>query len=310
MSVDLEKLNGYSSLEFKVNKRVEGFIAGLHRSPFKGFSVEFADYRPYNIGEDTKYMDWKLFARTDKLFLKNYEQETNLRCLIAIDHSTSMYFPFDKKSANIENPNKITYAISSAATLVAMLYRQRDAFGVATLSDKIDFISDIKSNFAHKKYIFTLLEKIYNENVTQTKPATELSPLLHILAEQTHKRSLIVIFTDLFSQKESSQDIINALQHLKYSKHEVILFHCTDKNLEENLLYKNRPYRFVDAESKEEIKLNPLEIRDAYNINVSEKNNQIRNSCLNMRIDYVECDINKSLDQVLLPYFLKRIRLK
>ncbi len=307
MSVDLEKINGYSSLEFRANKRVEGFIAGLHRSPFRGFSVEFADYKPYNTGEDTKYIDWKLFARTDKLFLKNYEQETNLRCLLVLDHSTSMYFPFNK---NTETPNKITYAILSSATLVSMLYRQRDAFGLALLSDKVDFISDVKSNFAHKKYIFTLLEQVYAEQVSQTKAVTYLSPLLHQLAEQTHKRSLIVIFTDLFSQEDTPQDIIKALQHLKYNKHEVILFHCIDKNLEEEFLYKNRPYRFIDMESNEEIKLNPIEIREAYNEAVVQEFQQIKQACLNMSIDFVECDINKSLDQVLLPYFLKRTRLK
>ncbi|MDO5760836.1 MAG: DUF58 domain-containing protein [Bacteroidota bacterium] len=310
MSVDLEKLDGYSSLEFRANKRVEGFIAGLHRSPFHGFSVEFADYRPYNVGEDTKYMDWKLFARTDKLFLKNYEQETNLRCLLVLDHSSSMYFPFDRQKANLEIYNKMSFAVVSMATLVSMLYRQRDAFGLALLSDKIDFISDIKSNLAHKKYIFTLLEQIYSQKVEQTKPITRLSPLLHRLAEQTHKRSLVVIFTDLFSQTDTPQDIINALQHLKYNKHEVILFHCIDKKLEEKLLYKNRPYRFVDVESREEIKLNPVEIREIYNREVGQKFNYIKQTCLNMAIDYVECDINKSLNQVLLPYFLKRIRLK
>lgn len=309
MSVDLEKIDGYSSLEFRANKRVEGFIAGLHRSPFRGFSVEFADYKPYNTGEDTKYIDWKLFARTDKLFLKNYEQETNLRCLLVLDHSTSMYFPV-KKNTNSDSSNKITYAILSAATLVSMLYRQRDAFGLALLSDKVDFISEVKSNLAHKKYIFTLLEQVYAEQVSQTKAVTHLSPLLHQLAEQTHKRSLIVIFTDLFSQEDSSQEIINALQHLKYNKHEVILFHCIDKNLEEEFLYKNRPYRFIDMESNEEIKLNPIEIRETYNEMVVQKFQQIRQACLNMSIDFVECDINKSLDQVLLPYFLKRTRLK
>lgn len=309
MSVDLEKINGYSSLEFRANKRVEGFIAGLHRSPFRGFSVEFADYKPYNTGEDTKYIDWKLFARTDKLFLKNYEQETNLRCLLVLDHSTSMYFP-SKKNTNSVSSNKITYAILSAATLVSMLYRQRDAFGLALLSDKVDFISEVKSNLAHKKYIFTLLEQVYAEQVSQTKAVTHLSPLLHQLAEQTHKRSLIVIFTDLFSQEDTPQDIVNALQHLKYNKHEVILFHCIDKNLEEEFLYKNRPYRFIDMESNEEIKLNPIEIREAYNKAVTQKFQQIKQACLNMSIDFVECDINKSLDQVLLPYFLKRTRLK
>lgn len=310
MSVDLERFSGYSSLEFRANKRVEGFLMGLHKSPFHGFSVEFADYRSYNTGEDTKYIDWKLFARTDKLFVKNYEQETNLRCIIAIDHSSSMFFPFDKKNPSLENPNKITYAIYSAATIISMLYRQRDAFGLSLLSDKIDYISDIKSNFAHKRYIYSLLENLLTEKPKEKILQTNIAPLLHQLAEQIHKRSLVIIFTDLLSTKDTEEDIIKSLQHLRYNKHEVLLFHCTDKQTEEELLYKNRPYRFRDVETKEEVKINPTDIREEYQKQVTQRFKKIQDACLGMRIDCINCDINLSLDQVLLPYFYKRIRLK
>ncbi|MBR1769816.1 MAG: DUF58 domain-containing protein [Bacteroidales bacterium] len=309
MSVDLEKLNGYSSLEFKAKQIVEGFLSGLHKSPFHGFSVEFADYRAYNTGEDTRYVDWKLFARTDKLFIKNFEQETNLRCLIAIDCSSSMFFPFERKEVSLDNPDKMTYAVCSAAALVSMLYSQRDAFGLSFLSDKIDFISGIKSSFAHKRYVFSLLENLIAEKPKEKKN-TFLSPLIHQLAGQVHKRSLIVIFTDLFSLEDNEEEFIKSLRHLRYNKHEVILFHCIDKKYEQDFLFKNRPYKFIDAETGEEIKVNPSEIRAAYQESVRQRFETIRQACMGMRVDYAECDINKSIDQVLLPYFIKRVRMR
>lgn len=289
---------------------MEGFLTGLHKSPFRGFSVEFADYRAYNTSESTRHIDWKLFARTDKLFVKNYEQETNLRCLLVVDNSASMCFPYDKVNLSFDNPNKIIFSIGSCAALVAMLYRQRDAFGLSLLSDKIDFISEIKSNYAHKKYIYTLLQQMYNKPYADYPKSTNLSPLIHQLSEQVHKRSLLVIFSDLLSVQDNEDDFIKSLQHLRYNQHEVILFHTIDKKFETNLAYANRPYRFQDVETGEEYKLNPLEIRNLYTSKVKEKFEKIKNACSNIRIDYVECDINQSIDQVLMPYFLKRVRLK
>lgn len=289
---------------------MEGFLTGLHKSPFHGFSVEFADYRAYNIGESTRYIDWKLFARTDKLFVKNYEQETNLRCLLVIDNSASMSFPFDKKNLSLDNPNKLIFSVESAAALVAMLYKQRDAFGLSLVSDKIDFISEIKSNFAHKKYVYTLLEQLCDKKKEEFPTQTKLSPLIHQLAEQVHKRSLVVIFSDLLGEENDEQELIKSLQHLRYNQHEVILFHTIDKKLEQNFLYSNRPYKFKDVETGEEYKLNPSDIRSAYQEKMQKRFENIHTACNNIRTDYVECDINKSLDQVLMPYFLKRIRLK
>lgn len=294
----------------RVNKKVEGFLTGLHKSPFRGFSVEFADYRAYNSGESTKHVDWKLFARTDRLFIKNYEQETNLRCLLVIDNSASMNFPFDKKNISFDNPNKLVFSVEAASALTAMLYKQRDAFGLALFSNKIDFITDIKSNFAHKKYIFTLLQQLCERDKNDSPANTKLSPLLHQLSEQVHRRSLVIIFSDLLGSEDDEQELIKSLQHLRYNQHEVILFHTIDKKLEQEFLYSNRPYKFKDAETGEEYKLNPLEIRKEYQNRMREKFSKIRKACNNIRIDYVECDINKTLDQVLMPYFLKRIKLK
>lgn len=309
MIQNLEKIS-YSSIELRAKQVVEGFLSGLHKSPFHGYSVEFADYRAYNTGESTRFIDWKLFARTDKLFIKNYQQETNLRCMIALDNSLSMCFPFDKKQISFTNPNKITFSVYAAAAILQMLYKQRDAFGLSLISDKIDYISEVKSSEVHKKHIFTLLEQLMQKDYKDFSQSTDLAPLLHRLATQIHKRSLVVIFTDLLSAENQTEEFIKSLQHLKFAKHEVILFHIFDKSLEENLQYKDRPYKFIDVETKQELKVNPSEIRGKYQQLIKDNFSKIHSACDDMQIDYVECDINKGLDQILIPYFNKRIRMR
>ena len=187
MSDKIESIIGYPSLELVTNQVVEGFITGLHKSPFHGFSVEFAEHRLYNSGESTKNIDWKLYGRTDKLFVKKYEEETNLRCLLVVDNSSSMFFPTHKEPS-FSNPNKITFAAYASGVLIQMLSRQRDAYGISLISDKIDLITEIKSNFGHKKQMFTLLEGLLKPYDKETKLQTNISPLLHQLAMQVHKR--------------------------------------------------------------------------------------------------------------------------
>ena len=308
MSDKVESIIGYPSLELVANQVVEGFITGLHKSPFHGFSVEFAEHRLYNAGESTKNIDWKLYGRTDKLFVKKFEEETNLRCLLVVDNSSSMFFPIDKESS-FTNPNKIAFSVYASAVIIQMLSRQRDAFGLSLVSDKIDFITDIKSNFGHKKYIFQLLEGLLKPQDKENKQQTDIAPLLHQLAEQVHRRSLIIIFTDLLSSQNDEKEIISSLQHLKHSKHEVILFHVNDKNKEIDFEYTNRPHRFIDMETNEEIKLNPQEIRQAYKSAIEQKIQNIKTSCDKIRIDFVESDINQGFDQILLPYIIKRTKM-
>lgn len=302
-----EELRRYDSIEFKTGKAVEGFMAGLHKSPFHGFSVEFAEHRFYNSGESTKHIDWKLFAKTDKLFVKKYEAETNLRCMLVLDTSSSMYFPYDRK-ADFKNPTKFSFSVYAAACLCHLFYKQRDAFALSLVSENLEYYSETGTSFAHKQHIFTLFEQILSEK-TKNK-TTGIDKALHKLAEVLHKRSLVIIFTDLFSVATSADELIESLQHLTYNKHEVILFYVCDKAKEIELDYKERPYRFIDVESGEEVKLTPSEIRDKYCEEVKAKAEYIRNQCNNMKIDFIEADINKGFDQIMLPYLLKRSRLK
>ncbi len=302
-------IQGYSKLELLAKQVVEGFITGLHKSPFHGFSVEFAEHRLYNPGESTRHIDWKLYGKTEKYFIKRYEEETNLRCQIIIDNSASMYFPFEK-NISITNPNKITFSVYAAAAIIEILKRQRDAYGLSIFNSKIEFTSNNKSSNAHQKMIYNELEKLLENTKPTNNTESNIAESLHHIAEMTHKRSLIIIFSDMFENSNDDEAIFNALQHLKHFKHEVIVFHVVHSDLEIDFNYKNRPYKFIDSESGEILKLNPKDIREEYVKQIKEKKNNLKLKCGQYKIDFVEVDIEKGFDAVLLPYLLKRKKMK
>lgn len=308
MSEELRDKSLYNSIDFKTTKIVEGFMTGFHKSPFHGFSVEFAEHRLYNIGESTKHIDWRLYARTDKLFVKRFEEETNLRTMFVLDSSSSMFFPYNQTQKEEKN-NKFSFSVYACGVIMQILYKQRDAFGLSFVSKEIDYISPIKTNLAHKQYLFTLLEnKIKTkENLSQI---TCINKALHSLSEQIHRRSLFIIFTDLFSDSFSAEELIDSLRHLKHNKHEVILFHVFDNQKEVNFDYKMGYYRFIDVESGEELKINPEEIRNQYTDAIKQRLDLIRSECNKLKIDFVQADINKGFDQILFPFLIKRSKLK
>jgi len=307
-SIDKDRLQQFNSLEFLAKQVVEGFITGLHKSPFHGFSVEFAEHRLYNPGESTRHIDWKLYGRSDKLFVKRYEEETNLRCRIIIDRSSSMYFPLRDK-ADINDPNKITFSIYSAAVLINLMKKQRDAVGISTFSDKLDLHTNIRSSSVHQKYLYTELERLLDPSSGKEQKSTDITVSLHLIAEMLHKRSLVIIFSDMMDSHDRLDEMFSALQHFKHYNHEVILFHVVDKNLEEELNLDDRPYRFVDMETNESIKLNPVEVRERYREAFYKVRHELEVRCGRYQIDYVEADINKGFEGILLPYLFKRERL-
>jgi uncharacterized protein (DUF58 family) len=308
ISIDKDRLQPFNSLEFLARQVVEGFIIGLHKSPFHGFSVEFAEHRLYNPGESTRHIDWKLYGRSDKLFVKRYEEETNLRCRIIIDRSSSMYFPLREK-ADINKPNKITFSIYAAAVLINLMKKQRDAVGISTFSDQIDLHTNLRSSSVHQKYLFTELERLLDPKLGKELKKTDVTVSLHQIAEMLHKRSLVIIFSDMMDSHDRLDEMFSALQHFKHFNHEVILFHVVDKNLEEELNLDDRPYRFVDMETNESIKLNPVEVRERYKEAFYKVRHELEVRCGRYQIDYVEADINKGFEGILLPYLFKRERL-
>lgn len=308
--IDQQHLQQFSHLELLARQVVEGFITGLHKSPFHGFSVEFAEHRLYNKGESTRHIDWKLFGRSDKLFVKRYEEETNLRCQIVIDNSSSMYFPFAQKGEQLKTMNKVTFSVYCAAALIQLLRRQRDAVGLSVFAEDLEAHTAAKSSSLHHKMLYYELEKMLEPVSPDRHKKTFAVEALHQVAEAVHKRSLIVIFSDMMDSRTNSEDLFSAMQHMKHNKHEVILFHVVDKSKELNFEFENRPYQFIDVETGEELKVHPKDIKENYLAAMSAYKKELALRCGQYGIELVEADINAGFDQVLMPYLLKRVRMQ
>ncbi len=309
MPINYPEVQQFSHLEMLARQVVEGFITGLHKSPFHGFSVEFAEHRLYNTGESTRHIDWRLFGRSDKLFVKRYEEETNLRCQIVIDNSSSMHYPEPAKGDK-DFLNKISFSIHAAAAVIYMLRHQRDAVGLSVFSDESELNTPAKSSSVHHKFLFHELEKLIQKDDSKQKRTTSAAKMLHGIAESVHKRSLIIIFSDMMETSYDKRDeLFSALQHLRHNKHEVILFHVVDKKKEEEFQFDNRPYLFVDVETGQEVKVHSSEVKEQYIAGMNAYKQELKTRCAQYRIDFVEADIHEGYRQVLLPYLLKRERM-
>ncbi len=295
------------NLELLARQVVEGFIIGLHKSPFHGFSVEFAEHRLYNPGEDTRNIDWKVFARTDRLFTKRFEEETNLRCQIVIDASSSMYFPEVTKTSK-DYINKLRFSALSAAALMNLLQRQRDAFGLSVFDEDVRIHTHCKSSTSHYRLLLTYLDQAINN--PERNRATSAAKALHQIADSIHKRSMVIIFSDMFEETENTEQLFAAMQHLKHNKHEVVLFHVVDKSKEVNFEFENRPYIFIDMESGEKVRLQSNQVRDYYIEQMAKFKEELRFKCLQYRIDFVEADINEGFRNVLQSFLVKRSKMR
>lgn len=304
LNIDRNRYQNLTKLEFLAKQVVEGFITGLHKSPFHGFSVEFAEHRLYNTGESTRHIDWKLFARTEKLFVKRYEEETNLRCRILLDTSGSMRYP---EPQGDDEHSKFTFAVYAAAALTEIMRRQRDAVGLTTFDEGVNFHSQAKSTSAHHKFLFMEMEKIMAE--TSEAGKTAAVDALHEVAERIHRRSLVIVLSDMFDNSERSEELFSALQHLKFNKHEVILFHITDRKTELNFDFENRPYTFIDTETGEQVKAHPNEVRENYLTEIRKFREDLKVRCGQYGIDLVESDIAEGFNQILLKFLIKRGRM-
>lgn len=301
-NIDIQELAKFGNLEFVAKQVVEGFITGMHRSPFHGFSVEFAEHRLYNTGESTRHIDWKLYAKTDKLFVKRYEEETNLRCRIILDVSSSMYFP----EISEEYPlNKMGFSVYAIASLVEILKKQRDGVGLTIFEDEIKLDTAIKTSSTHHRRMYHELEQLMVQQQERLNRKTSLAEVLHNVAENNHKRSLIIIFSDFFSN-ESLDDITDAFLHLKHNKHEVMLINVLDKKHETELNFQNKPTTFIDLESGEKVKLQPGEIKKSFQKEVEALTSELKMKCTQFKIDFVEADIQEGVQFVLQKYLIKR----
>lgn len=303
---NLEQFQDFDNLELIAREVVEGFITGLHRSPFHGFSVEFSEHRQYNDGESTKHLDWKLFGRTERLYVKQYEEETNLRCQLVIDASSSMLFPYHKGERYLFN--KLAFSVYCSAAIIYMMRRQRDASGLSLFSDHLEFHADARLSSVHLDMLYKQLSDLLKPQTARLKKKTDAVGVLHQIAENVHKRSLVIIFSDMIESSDN-EEIYQALQHLRYNKHEVILFHVTHKSFEEELAFSSRPHRFVDLETGEVIKLKPFEVQKHYTKMMREKTEALKLKCGQYQIDVVDADISDDFRHVLHSYLIKRGKL-
>lgn len=298
--MDRTKLVEFGNLELLARQVVEGFITGMHKSPFHGFSVEFAEHRIYNPGESTRHIDWKLFGRSDRLYTKKYEEETNLRCQMVIDCSPSMFFPSDQKD------HKLMHAVYAAASLMELLKRQRDAYGVTLFHEDILLQTASLSSPAHQRFVYAEMEKYLSKYQASKGTDTHLAKVLNEVAEIIPRRGLVMVFTDFWSSIEMQEDLVNALNHLKHQRHEVVLFHLFSKKFEENFELEQRPYVLVDMESGEELRILPNEFKKFYQEAYQQGMKELTMKCGDLAIDFVPLAIEDGYHEVLLRYLLKR----
>ncbi len=270
---------------------VEGFISGLHRSPYHGFSVEFSEHKVYTPGDDLKFLDWKVMARTDRYYVKRFQEETNLKAYILLDASGSMAFG----SGEI---NKFQYGLLLTASLSYLLIRQRDAVGLVTFDEKVRRYIPAKSGNRHLRIILEELELLKPGKVTR------INRVFHYLAETIKRRGLIIVISDLFDEPE---EVIRAIRHFRHRKHEVIVFHLLDP-YEIEFPFKGIG-EFLDMETKDKLTVNPLTVRDEYWARFDSFIYHYRKAFSESLVDYVRVNISQPLDFFLLSYLRKRARL-
>lgn len=293
----------FQNLELLAEQVVEGFISGIHKSPFHGFSAEFAEHKIYNVGETTKHIDWKLFAKTDKLYTKRYEEETNLRCHMVLDNSSSMYYP-QVDQWSLRNLNKIAFGTLAIAALMNLLKRQRDAVGLSIYAEKYTYYAPEKGSERHHQMLLAKLGSLEKDR-TPAK-LTRTYENLHLIAEKIKRRSLIFLFTDMFQSGDDDVKLFDALRHLKYNKHQVVLFHLIDHATERRFDFDDAPKRFVDLETGDHLDLYAHTVKAAYENQVGAYFDALKLKCAQYRITYVEVDVRSDFSGVLNTYLIER----
>lgn len=298
----IEKISSFQHLELLANQIVEGFISGMHKSPFHGFSAEFAEHKVYNVGESTKHIDWKLFAKTDRLYTKKFEEDTNLRCHIIIDNSSSMHYPKLRDKANFFE-NKIGFSVLASAVLMNLLKKQRDAIGLSVFSDTYEYYAPEKGSDRHHRMVLNALENLLEKPKVQK--STDTIKFLHQIAEKIHRRSMIILFTDMF-QLGKEEALFNALQHLKHNKHKVVLFHVIDNKTELNFDFDNAPRKFIDLETGDEVNIFADNVKNEYENGVNSYFKKLALTCAQNKIKYVAVGVEDSFEKVLTTYLVEK----
>lgn len=298
----IEKISSFQHLELLASQVVEGFISGMHKSPFHGFSAEFAEHKVYNAGESTKHIDWKLFAKTDRLYTKRYEEETNLRCHLIIDNSASMHYPKLKEN-QLFFESKIGFSVLASAVLMNLLKKQRDAVGLSVYSDTYEYYAPEKGSDRHHRILLNVLEQLLTTPKVTTQ--TDTTTFLHQIAEKIHRRSMIVLFTDMFQSGEEAA-LFTALQHLKHNKHKVVLFHVIDAKTELDFDFDTAPRKFIDLESGDEVNVFADTIKEEYAKQAESYFKKIALTCSQNKIKYVPVSVNENFEKIMTTYLIEK----
>ena len=288
--LDPTVLAGLANLELRARVAVEGFLSGLHKSPHRGFSVEFNDYRHYQRGDDMRHLDWKLYARSDKFYIKQYEDETNVRCVILLDTSASM----DYSSGGL---SKLNYGVTLASALSYFIMRQRDAVGLITFDDQVRDYIPAKCRQPHLMHILRTLSTVESGTKTDVvKPLTDLAASLT-------KKSIVILITDMLDDEER---IINTLQNLRGMGNDIITFQIMD-DAELNFPF-DEASEFIDMENNESYITSPAAIRKAYLNNLNEFLSYCKKKCQSSGVDYCLLNTADPLDEALTSYMSKRAK--
>jgi len=287
---DPQTLDKLSGLELRARTIVEGYVAGVHKSPYHGFSVEFAEHREYVPGDDLRYVDWKVFGRTDKVYLKQFEDETNLVCHLLLDISESMRYQSDVALSKLE------YAKCVAASLAYLILRQQDSVGLVTFDDSIRTLIPASSNPSHFGQLAHVMEDVRPSEKTAT------GPIFHDLAERIKRRGIVLILSDLF---DDVSDLMTGLKHFRHRRHDVIVFHVLDP-AEIEFPFR-RTTMFKGLEALGEVLTDPRALRKAYQEQFGGFLRDIRRGCRNERIDYVMMRTDQPLDVALSSYLASRM---
>jgi uncharacterized protein (DUF58 family) len=302
MESQRDTIASFRHLELLAHQVVEGFISGMHKSPFHGFSSEFSEHKVYNSGESTKHIDWKLFAKTDRLFTKQYEEETNLRCHIIIDNSSSMHYPVVTENQSFYE-SKIGFSVLASAVLMNVLKKQRDAIGLSVFSDTYEYYAPEKGSDRHHRMILNALEGLLEKS--KVSKSTDTITFLHQIAEKIHRRSMIILFTDMF-QLGNEEALFSALQHLKHNKHKVVLFHVYDAKTELGFNFDSTPRKFIDMETGEEVAVFAETIQEEYEQSVTTYFKKLALTCAQNRIQYVPVAVGENFEKILLTYLVEK----
>ena len=280
-----------SNLNLVARLVVEGFITGLHKSPYHGFSVEFAEHRQYMPGDDIKHIDWKVYGKTDRYFVKQFEEETNLKSYILLDASASMGYAS-------QNISKLQYSSYVSAALAYLMLKQRDAVGLTTFAESMKTYLPPRSV---NSYLTLILKELAG---TKSRAQTNIAETLHQMAERISRRGLVILFSDLF---DDPKRVMSGLKHFRHKKHEVIVFHILDPM--ERFFNFKRDGLFEDMESGEKLATQPWHIRGEYRKLMSQFIDYYKKECLANRIDYILMDTSERFDHALLHYLIKRKRI-